>query len=66
MNVRSVIRRLNRGLERFNDSFGSVAVAASVERSDATASSVAADAVVAVLGEIEKQPGDPDAPQTGG
>ncbi len=54
MGIRSFLRRLDRALGRFNDSFGGVAVADSVIRGQG-GQSVDAGSVTAVVGEIEKR-----------
>ena len=64
MSVRTVFQRLSRALERFNDSFVGTAASTGVARSEGRG--VNPDAVVAVIGEIEKQrqPEDGTSPKT--
>ena len=62
MGLRSVVRCLSKGLERFNNSFGGTAVASGVQTPGGPGSpGVDAASVVAVLGEIEKTRPDTEA-----
>jgi hypothetical protein len=53
MRIRSIFRRLNRGLERFNDSFGGAAVASGA----ASGRRIDPERVTAALGELERKQG---------